>query len=368
MTHPTRFVRAVVAALLTIGMLTTGARAEAADAISDGQWYLKALNVSAAHRISQGEGVKVGVIDSGVDVSHPDLRGSVEAGEDFSRASSGDSLSDTDGHGTSMASLIAGHGQIKGVAPAAKIVSIKVSDGFSSSSTAIGQAITWASEHGIRIVSISSGHDSTDLVLQQAISKARSKGMIIVAAAGNKPKASAVQYPAAYEGVVAVGGVDKNGVLSKASVTGPQLVLSAPSDSLSTAYRDKRRAVSTGTSNSAALVAGAAALILAEHPGISADEVVRRLTSTATDKGTAGRDDQYGYGVLNLAAALTAPAATSTAPQTSMSSVGAPSSPLAAPGAEFPVGVAVLVGVGCLGVLALLVALVAVLVRRRSRT
>lgn len=363
-----RPLRAVVATLLTAAVISTGARAEAADPIGDGQWYLKALDTTAAHRISQGQGVKVGVIDSGVDPTHPDLRGSVEAGADFSRTGAADSLTDTDGHGTSMASLIAGHGQIKGVAPAATIVSIKVSDGFSGSATAVGQAITWASDHGIRIVSISSGYDSDDLVLRQAVDKARGKGMIIVAAAGNRPDATVVQYPAAYDGVIAVGGTDKNGNPSKVSVTGPQLLLAAPADSLSTAYRDKRRVVTTGTSNSAALVAAAAALVLAEHPDITAQDLTRRLTSTATDKGPAGRDDQYGHGIIDITAALTAPAATPPAQQTTTAPAASPSPPLAAPGAEFPTGTAVAVGVGCLLVLTLIATAAAVLIRRRSRS
>ncbi|GAA1381113.1 S8 family serine peptidase [Catellatospora chokoriensis] len=368
MTTPMRPLRAIVAALLTAAVISTGARAEAADAISDGQWYLKALDTAAAHRISQGKGVKVGVIDSGVDATHPDLRGSVEAGGDFSRAGAGDSLTDTDGHGTSMASLIAGHGQIKGVAPAAKIVSIKVSDGFSGSATAVGQAITWASEHGIRIVSISSGYDSDDLVLQQAVTKARGKGMIIVAAAGNKPDATTVQYPAAYNGVIAVGATDKNGNLSNKSVSGPQLLLAAPGDSLSTAHRDKRRVITTGTSNSAALVAGAAALVLAAHPDISAEELTRRLTSTATDKGPAGRDDQYGYGIINITAALTVAAASTPAAAPTSAAAAPPSPPLAAPGADFPTRTALTAGIGCLLVLTSIGAALAILNRRRSRS
>src|SRR5688572_8201921 len=108
--------------IAAVGVLTAAtalfaAPAAAADPISDGQWYLKYLNVAAAHKVSQGEGVKVGLVDTGVDPNHPDLKGSVLAGGDFRSGQSGDGLTDTDGHGTAMASLIVGHGQIKGIAP-----------------------------------------------------------------------------------------------------------------------------------------------------------------------------------------------------------------------------------------------------------
>lgn len=305
-TNARRRIAAALAGVIAALVVLTSTPAAAADRISDGQWYVKSLDLASAHRITQGDGVKVGVIDAGIDPSHPDISGSVVAGADFSRQGPSDGLADFDGHGTSMASLIVGHGQIRGVAPHATIVSLRVSDGFSDSATAVGEALRWAISHDIRIVSISSGYTEDDLVLRQAVQAAVANDIVIVAAIGNKPQAVRVPYPAAYAGVLAVGGTTPAGTLSPISVTGTQIQLTAPSDGISTAYRDKRRVVTTGTSNSTALVAGAVALIRAKYPNLPAAEVIRRLTSTAIDKGPAGRDDQFGYGIVNVTAALLA--------------------------------------------------------------
>jgi len=120
------------------------------------------------------------------------------------------------------------------------------------------------------------------------------------------PEFYGVTYPAAYPEVLAVGGSDRNGNRAAVSVTGPELDILAPAvDIYSTSYNGKYRK-GTGTSDAAAIVAGAAALVRSKYPNLSAAEVVHRLTATAVDKGAPGRDDEYGYGVLDIVAALTA--------------------------------------------------------------
>ncbi|MEU8003210.1 S8 family serine peptidase [Catellatospora sp. NPDC049111] len=351
--------------MVTAASALFAAPASAADAISDGQWYLKFLDVAAAHRVSQGEGVKVGLIDTGVDPSHPDLKGSVVAGGDFRSGMSGDGLTDGHGHGTAMASLIVGHGQIKGIAPKATVVSLKTSDKLGSSATAIGVAVRWAVDHDIKVISISGGHETDDLVLQQAISRAIAKDVVVVASVGNNANDSRVVYPAAYPGVVAVSGLDKTGKFWTGSVSGEAVQLAAPAERISAADLSGRRSVGDGTSNSAALVAGMVALIRSKYPDMRASEVIRRLTSTATDKGGAGRDAQYGFGVPNLVAALTAPVASSEPGGTVSTPAPVSTSRLAAPGAEFPVGIAVTIGVGCLVLVGLGAVLLWVFARRR---
>lgn len=340
--------------------------ASAADRISDGQWYVDFLDLAAAHRVSRGDGVRIALIDTGVDARHPDFKGSVVAGADFSREGPGDGLTDTDGHGTSMASLIAGSGQIRGVAPNATVVSIRASNGTSSSATSIGQAVSWAVDHDISVISISSAHDADDLVLQQAVQAAVAEDIVVVAGVGNTPRSSRVAYPAAYPGVVAVGGVDKKGEHSEISVTGPELALSAPSDMISTAYRGGQRVVTTGTSNATALVAGTAALIRSKYPDLPASEVVRLLTATATDKGTPGRDAEFGYGVVNPVRALAeaASAKPSSQAQPSHSAAAEPTA-IAAPGAEM--GTGTLLALILCGVLAVLATVAAIVMFARSR-
>jgi subtilisin family serine protease len=129
-----------------------------------------------------------------------------------------------------------------------------------------------------------------------------------------------VNYPAAYPGVVAVAGTDQRGNHAPVSVTGPQIVLAAPATNIVQPYPDHKYAVGSGTSASAAIVAGAAALIRSRFPKLSAAEVIHRLTSTALDRGSPGRDDEYGYGLINIVSALSAHIATARpSPESSMS-------------------------------------------------
>ncbi|GAB3065267.1 hypothetical protein GCM10027186_16350 [Micromonospora schwarzwaldensis] len=113
-------------------------------------------------------------------------------------------------------------------------------------------------------------------------------------------------YPASEPGVIAVGGIDRNGLHAAISVSGPEVDVVAPAvDIYSTSFGGKY-SKGTGTSSATAIVAGAAALIRSKYPHLPAEEVAHRLTATAVDKGPPGRDDQYGYGVIDLVAALTA--------------------------------------------------------------
>jgi subtilisin family serine protease len=129
--------------------------------------------------------------------------------------------------------------------------------------------------------------------------------IVVVAGVGNTP-AGPVEYPAAYPGVLAVAGVDENGQHGSFSVTAPDAVLSAPGANILTTGLNHSYGVASGTSDSTAIVAGAAALVRSRFPKLSAVEVIHRLTATAIDKGPPGRDEQYGYGVVNLVGALTA--------------------------------------------------------------
>ncbi|MCP2323382.1 type VII secretion-associated serine protease mycosin [Hamadaea flava] len=353
----------LAAVILSVG--STATPAHAADAITTGQWYANTLHLSDANKISKGEGIKVALIDTGVDATHPDIAGSVEAGTDLTGAGSGDGLTDPDGHGTSMASLIVGHGRIHGVAPKATVVAIRASLGLTGSATKTGEAVRWAISQKINVISISQGFAEDDLVLRQAIAAAVAADVVVVAAAGNRPTATRVMYPAAYAGVIAVSGTDAQSQLSSASVIGPQVVLAAPSDHLSVAHKNHTRVSTTGTSNAAALVAGTVALLRSQHPDAKAQDIIQMLTSTATDKGAAGRDDQFGYGVVNPVAALHArppvaesPSATApTAAKTSTAQASSPSS------SGLPIGAIALI----VAALLTLAALAAFLILRASR-
>ncbi|WP_089011201.1 S8 family serine peptidase [Micromonospora inositola] len=260
--------------------------------------------------MSQGEGIVVAVPDTGVD-PHPDLINNLLIGTDIVQGGSGDGHGDHNSHGTSMAGLIAAHGRGEhfgalGIAPKAKILPI-----MSSLADNRGEAddlaagIEYAARHGVDVISISSAGGSS-VRLIQAINAALAANIIVVAGVGNRPEASSVGYPASHEGVIAVGGIDRAGEHAAVSVTGPDIDVVAPAvDIYSTSYGGKY-SKGSGTSGATAIVAGAAALIRSKYPNLPAQEVAHRLTATAVDKGPPGRDDEYGYGVIDLVAALTA--------------------------------------------------------------
>ncbi|MFG1712274.1 type VII secretion-associated serine protease mycosin [Micromonospora sp. NPDC049203] len=276
--------------------------------VREDQWHLRFLNAAAAHAISEGEGVTVAVPDTGID-PHPDLRGNLLAGTDLSNK--GDGRQDRDGHGTSMAGLIAAHGQPNssgalGVAPRAKLLPVRTQliNGRGSADD-LAASVEWAVANHADVINISAVAGATSR-LQGAIRSALEAEIVVVAAVGNQPEDPTVGYPASEPGVIGVGGIDGNGRHASISAIGPEIDVVAPAvDIYSTSYGGKY-SKGTGTSSATAIVAGAAALIRSKYPNLPAAEVAHRLTATAVDKGPPGRDDQYGYGVIDLVAALTA--------------------------------------------------------------
>jgi type VII secretion-associated serine protease mycosin len=337
-----------------------------ADDIRDQQWQLGFLRVAEAQRYSRGAGVIVAVVDSGVDATHPDLIGSVLPGADVRPGASGDGHVDTDGHGTGMAGLIGAHGHgagnasgALGIAPQVSVLPIRDGVRFAE---AMADGINWASSHGAKVISISQGNGGDDIRLRHEVEDAIAHDIVVVAAAGNIPAVS-VDYPAAYPGVVAVGGVDQHGNHAEIAVSGPELILSAPAVDVVAPGLGHKYVSGTGTSAATAIVAGAAALVRARFPNLSATEVVHRLTATAIDKGPPGRDNVYGYGIVNLVGALTAdvPPLASRSP----SPAGTAATRSATPATANALSSWVIVGAGvALAILALLGLLVT---RRRTR-
>jgi type VII secretion-associated serine protease mycosin len=320
--------RAAAAATVCIALAMLSGPSALADRSRDEQWYLGALRVPDAQRISKGAGVTVAVIDSGVWAGHPDLKGAVLAGTNI-LGNGGDGRTDNEGHGTAMAGIIAGRGvggsnSVLGLAPAAQILPVRPT----GSPLLVARAIEWAVDHGATVINMSFKVQPTP-GLERAIQDAAAADVVLVGAAGNTGDgANDQEYPAAYPEVLAVVSTDRAGAIESSSQHGSQVDLAAPGVAMLTADGQKSTgyAVTSGTSDAAAVVSGAAALIRAEYPNLSAAQVVQRLTSTAVDKGAPGRDDAYGYGELDLMAALTAksvPAASSPAPGGSQDAVAA---------------------------------------------
>lgn len=292
---------------------------------------------------------------------------------------SGDGRADADGHGTALAALAAAHGQgshngVIGIAPRAKILPIRIHTPRNSGGTDDNaRAIEWAIDHGADIIcNASSGGVTANLL--NAVVRAQREGVIVVAAAGNRPKAVTVGAPASFPGVIAAAAVDRNGNHHPNSVTGPEIVLAAPGVDTMSATKGGGYQTGTGTSDATAIIAGAAALVRSKYPDLSAEEVIHRLTATATDKGPKGRDEQYGYGVLNLVAALTAdvpPLAGATNPAgASVPPTGATTPAVARPTVPPPGGgvSATTALIGILLILLLAAGAIGLLIARRRRS
>jgi type VII secretion-associated serine protease mycosin len=279
-----------------------------ADGPRDAQWHLRFLRVPTALSYSRGGGVVVGLVDSGVAARHPDLAGNVLPGTDLD-GGGGDGRVDDEGHGTGMAGLIAAHGRGErgalGIAPEARILPVRTARFALHVLGREAQGVDWAVRHGARVICLAfTANDTAEL--RRAVAGALAADVVVVAAAGNRPELLEVGYPAAYPGVVAVAGVDRTGEHAPVSVTGAQVVLSAPATGILSTAPDGGYRSGTGTSDAAAIVAGVAALVRARFPQLSAPEVVHRLTATAVDKGVPGRDAEYGYGIVDPVAALAA--------------------------------------------------------------
>jgi type VII secretion-associated serine protease mycosin len=312
-----RLLAAVAASTLAATVSLVFGTPAMADKVRTDQWHLSFLEISKAHSLSQGEGITVAVVDTGIDAKHPDLTRNVLPGFDAVAGGSGNGWGDLDGHGTGMAGLVAAHGHgagnadgALGLAPKAKILPIRLRAGGDwGKGTEMALAVDEAVKRKAKIISISVNSDANSY---DAVQRAIKAGVIVVASAGNQPADYFIGDPAAHPGVVAVGAVGTDGNIAPVSVRGHAVSLVAPGvDIVSTGKNGKYR-IGTGTSPSTALVAGAAALVWSKYPQMSSTQVIDHLTNTATDKGTPGRDQEYGFGVLNIVKALsTTPASAS---------------------------------------------------------
>lgn len=343
-THPLlRLARLSIPVLVAIAALVATSTPAGATAVRDREWYLDVLQVPRAQEMTTGKGVTVAVIDSGVDGTHPDLRGQLTSGACVGGLDSVQKPNeDLDGHGTAMAGLIAAKGggpsHALGVAPGARIMPIcmltdKVAPG--PSLRAIGDGLRWATDHGATVVSISLGSDhpvmSADMdAIKTAVAYAEAHDVVVVAATGNLPGAKHIVTPASLPGVVAVGGTTRSGAAWTGGTSGKQMALAGPAtdivspdtlgrpeDADPSGYK-----TSDGTSNATAIVAGVAALVRAKYPDLDAANVINRLIRTADHKGSAGRNDQYGYGIVDPVRALTADV-----PQVGANPLGEPPAP-----------------------------------------
>jgi type VII secretion-associated serine protease mycosin len=305
------------------------APAARADLVRSKEYWLDSYGIRSAWGTTQGKGVTVAVIDTGIDSSVAELRGAVTDGADFSGRGAANGQTpvgsgESSDHGTMVASLLAGRGTgsgagVIGVAPAASLLSISIGFGDQApdSDAQIAKAVTWAVDHGAKVINMSLTRNTLDWPpsWDTAFQYAADHDVVVVAAAGNRGSGTEeVGAPATMPGVVAVGGVDANGTASQdASSQGVTIAVSAPSVDLVGVVPGGGYVLWDGTSGAAPIVAGAAALVRAAHPELNAASVIQRLIATARDRGAAGDDPIYGYGLLDVDAAVTADVAPVTA-------------------------------------------------------
>lgn len=294
------------------------------DPLYPSQWHLPKISSPQGWDISTGSGVvDIAIIDSGVDPSHSDLAGKLVPGYNFLGGNT--DTHDLLGHGTAVAGTAAAMGGnslgVTGLAWQNPIMPLVVLDSSNYATYSnIAQAITYAADHGVRVINISIGGSSSSSILQNAVNYAWNKGAIIFASAMNN-STSTPYYPAACTNVVAVAATDSNDAHAGFSNYGSWVDISAPGVSIYTTNNGGVYGTWNGTSFSSPLTAGLAGLILSLNPVLTNQQVVDIITANADDLGAAGFDQYFGNGRINVYRSLAAVQGAVPQPDTTVPSV-----------------------------------------------
>lgn len=273
------------------------------------QWHHSSIDTPGAWAINTGSNnIIIAIVDTGIDLSHPDLSSKILPGYNF--YANNNNPIDENGHGTAVsgtAAALTNNGiGVAGVSWNSKILPVRISDPTGSATySAMAQGIIYAADNGARVINISFGGASSSTTLQDAINYAWSKNAIIVAAAGNE-SASSVSYPAACDHVLGISAIQPGDTLASFSNFGSKVALSAPGVKIYTTKNGGSYTSMAGTSFSSPIVAGVAALILSKNQKLTNTDVVNILENNTNDLGSAGFDTSFGYGKVNAYKALSA--------------------------------------------------------------
>ena len=274
------------------------------------QWGLTKIGAPQAWDVTTGSSdLIIAIVDSGIDLDHPDLSGKIIPGYDYVN---GDWVPDDDyGHGTHVAGIAAAwtnNGQgVAGVSWGARLMALKVLNAGGSGSYAdVASAVTYAANHGAKIINLSLGGDYDSQTLHDAVVYAHNAGCVLAAATG-KDGRSVVPYPAKYAEALAVAATDSNDQRAWFSNYGPEVDVAAPGVRIYSTYLSDGYTYMDGTSMATPHVAGLAALIWSAYPSYTNDQVEGRIEMTALDLGAPGWDLYYGHGRIDAHVALCAP-------------------------------------------------------------
>lgn len=269
-------------------------------------WAESMLGIPKVWKLTQGEGVKVAVLDTGVDEDHPDLKDAIIESKDFT----GDGIEDKSGHGTHCAGVIAARINDVGFVGAAPKTDLLIGKVLGNNGGGryewISDGIKWATEKGADIISMSLGGPVSTNMLYKAIHEALAKGVFIICAAGNEGSTfqNSIGYPGRYGGVITVASHDENGNRSGFSSNGGELDVMAPGSNIWSTYKDGGYAKLSGTSMATPMVSGIAALIISKHkkdktsqtPVENNEDLKNHLLRMAAHPGY--HDNLTGYGPL----------------------------------------------------------------------
>jgi subtilisin family serine protease len=270
----------------------------------DLQYALDNLHIPQAHGVATGKEVLIAVIDSEIDAGHPDLAGSIIASFNTT-----DVTVAPDKHGTAMAGAIASHHRLTGTAPGASLLAVHAFGGTEADADGttfrILKGLNWAAAQKARVVNMSFAGPA-DPALHDAVVAAHARGMVLIAASGNAGPKSPPLYPAAEPDVIAVTATDAKDALFPLATHGKYLAIAAPGVDVLVPAPAGSFAVTSGTSVAAAEVSGVVALMLERAPQLSPDEVRKILMDTARHLGSAGRNADFGAGLVDAASAVAA--------------------------------------------------------------
>lgn len=285
------------------------------------QYGHRSIHLGEAWDISMGDPrVVVAVVDTGIDLTHPDLRDRLVPGISFVPGTSGPM--DDNGHGTHVAGIIAASANngvgIAGVAPHCRLMPVKVLDAKGNGNTSdIVAGVVYAAEHGARVINLSLGGEGGGKALETAIGYAQRRGCVVVAAMGNDG-ANTQDYPASYPGVIAVGAVDSQDQVASYSNFGRWISVVAPGDEVYSTMptyhvtlddeepgADIGYGTLSGTSMATPYVSGLAALLCSVNPNLTPRGVKTLIERSADDLQTPGFDTFTGFGRINAFHALT---------------------------------------------------------------